>query len=81
MMTGLGYLKLFGYYLRRHEDYHWSEGSEIPPVGGLGFIGYLGMMSATLYGDLGPTFANIMIGVMSALVAACFRSAPPPVLP
>lgn len=104
MMTGLGYLKLFGYYLKLHEDYHWSEGSEIPPgdssersagrrrfdvfshiarsewdtlfffygvimaVGGLGFIGYLGMMSATLYGDLGPTFANIMIGVMSALV-------------
>ena len=26
------------------------------------------MMSATLYGDLGPTFANVMIGVISALV-------------
>lgn len=38
----------------------------IMAVGGLGFIGYLGMMSATLYGDLGPTFANVMIGVISA---------------
>ncbi|WP_152206493.1 sodium:proton antiporter NhaD [Marinobacter changyiensis] len=100
MMTGLGYLKLFGFYLKRHEEYHWSESYETPPgdssegrgfnvfshiaraewdtlfffygvimaVGGLGFIGYLGMISATLYGDLGPTFANVMIGVISALV-------------
>ncbi|QCF27182.1 sodium:proton antiporter NhaD [Hydrocarboniclastica marina] len=40
----------------------------IMAVGGLGFIGYLGMMSATLYGELGPTIANVLIGVMSALV-------------
>ncbi len=40
----------------------------IMAVGGLGFIGYLGMISATLYGDLGPTVANVMIGVISALV-------------
>jgi len=105
MMTGLGYLKIFGFYLKRHEEYHWNEGSESPPgdssgdrthgrrafdvfshiarsewdtlfffygvimaVGGLGFIGYLGMISATLYGDLGPTAANTMVGVISALV-------------
>ncbi len=100
MMTGLGYLKLFGYYLKRHEEYRWNENYETPPgdrskersfnvfshiaraewdtlfffygvimaVGGLGFIGYLGMLSATLYGDLGPTFANVMVGVISALV-------------
>lgn len=37
-------------------------------VGGLGFIGYLGMMSAALYGELGPTFANVLIGIISALV-------------
>ncbi len=100
MMTGLGYLKIFGFYLKRHEEYRWDESSETPPgesseghgfnvfshiaraewdtlfffygvimaVGGLGFIGYLGVMSATLYGDLGPTFANVMVGVISALV-------------
>ncbi|MFL1403865.1 sodium:proton antiporter NhaD [Marinobacter sp. M1N3S26] len=100
MMTGLAYLKIFGYFLKRHEEYQWQESSETPPgdssgehgfdvfahiarsewdtlfffygvilaVGGLGFIGYLGLMSNTLYVDLGPTAANVMIGVISALV-------------
>ncbi len=100
MMTGLAYLKIFGYFLKRHEEYQWQESSETPPgdsssehsfdvfahiarsewdtlfffygvilaVGGLGFIGYLGLMSNTLYVDLGPTTANVMIGVISSLV-------------
>ena len=37
-------------------------------VGGLGFIGYLDLTSAYLYGQLGPTIANILVGIMSALV-------------
>jgi len=37
-------------------------------VGGLGFIGYLDQTSVYLYGQLGPTIANILVGVMSALV-------------
>jgi NhaD family Na+/H+ antiporter len=37
-------------------------------VGGLGFIGYLEHASVYLYGQLGPTIANILVGVMSALV-------------
>lgn len=37
-------------------------------VGGLGFVGYLEHTSAYLYGQLGPTIANILVGVMSALV-------------
>ena len=37
-------------------------------VGGLGFIGYLEHTSAYLYGELGPTVANILVGVISALV-------------
>lgn len=37
-------------------------------VGGLGFIGYLDLTSAYLYGQLGPTIANILIGLISALV-------------
>ena len=37
-------------------------------VGGLGFIGYLDHLSGYLYGELGPTVANIMVGVISALV-------------
>jgi NhaD family Na+/H+ antiporter len=37
-------------------------------VGGLGFIGYLEMASNALYISAGPTFANIAVGVMSAIV-------------
>jgi len=37
-------------------------------VGGLGFIGYLGMASEAMYVDWGPTSANITVGVLSAIV-------------
>jgi len=37
-------------------------------VGGLGFIGYLSMLSQALYGGWGATDANIAIGVISAIV-------------
>jgi NhaD family Na+/H+ antiporter len=37
-------------------------------VGGLGFIGYLGMISTLMYVDMGPTFANVMVGILSAIV-------------
>ncbi len=37
-------------------------------VGGLGFIGYLGMISQVIYGDWGATHANIAIGLISAVV-------------
>ncbi len=37
-------------------------------VGGLGVIGYLGLMSKALYVGLGPTAANTIIGLMSAIV-------------
>jgi Na+/H+ antiporter NhaD/arsenite permease-like protein len=37
-------------------------------VGGLGFIGYLSSLSIFIYGELGPTVANILVGLVSALV-------------
>jgi NhaD family Na+/H+ antiporter len=37
-------------------------------VGGLGFLGYLSMASEFFYGELGPTNANIIVGVLSAIV-------------
>jgi len=37
-------------------------------VGGLGYIGYLELTSQVLYGDYGPTLANIAAGVISAVV-------------
>jgi len=113
MMTGLGVLKIYGFFIRRHEI---REGStqvtgmlesgmgidkdqllrEFKPrhrpfdifismkraewdtlmffygvvvaVGGLGTIGYLALVSQFMYGDLGPTTANILVGVLSAIV-------------
>jgi NhaD family Na+/H+ antiporter len=98
MMTGLGYLKFFGYYLRiTHQpkvadtSAHGVAGDVaafdsfrevarvewdtllfffgvIMCVGGLSFIGYLAGVSAYFYGELGPTTANILVGILSAVV-------------
>ena len=37
-------------------------------VGGLGFIGYLTLVSEFLYDGLGPTIANSIVGILSAIV-------------
>ncbi len=37
-------------------------------VGGLGFIGYLSVISETLYSQWDPTWANSAVGVLSAIV-------------
>ena len=109
MMTGLGLLKFYGYFLRRSElktqDYsipdEFSVDKElieryykpkerafdifisikraewdtlmffygvVMSVGGLGMIGYLTLSSHLMYGELGSTSANILVGVLSAIV-------------
>jgi len=103
MMTGLAYLKLYGYYLkkthkkvgeeprRRRGDEGQEIGDTVPfdifnsiaraewdtlmffygvilCVGGLGFIGYLAMVSNTMYTGWGATPANVMVGILSAIV-------------
>ncbi len=37
-------------------------------VGGLGYIGYLELLSGAMYDTLGPTTANILVGLISAVV-------------
>lgn len=37
-------------------------------VSGLGFMGYLSMTSEVIYGELGPTVANTLVGIMSAII-------------
>jgi len=109
MMTGMGLLKFYGYYLRMHEkkeqDYNISgpesfEMDEIAHlvkpkhkpfdifismkraewdtlmffygvvlcVGGLGTLGYLAVVSELMYVGLGATWANILVGILSAIV-------------
>ncbi|MBV34237.1 MAG: sodium:proton antiporter [Rickettsiales bacterium] len=96
MMLGLGFLKVYGFFLRQKQKKVTEENptsvsarrpydifdriaqSEwdtlfffygvILAVGGLGFLGYLGMASSYLYGELGATPANILVGVLSSLV-------------
>lgn len=100
MMTGLGYLKFFAYYLksthyrdavygRRDTDGLMEDAvpfnifnelaraewdtlmffyGVILCVGGLGFIGYLGLASHVMYVEWGPTYANVMVGLLSAIV-------------
>ena len=98
MMTGLMYLKFFGFYLSKthvktvHDTEHYGSVGDVQPfdsfrevarvewdtllfffgvimcVGGLGFIGYLEHLSSFFYGELGPTTANVLVGVLSAVV-------------
>jgi Na+/H+ antiporter NhaD/arsenite permease-like protein len=37
-------------------------------VGGLGTLGYLSLLSGSLYSGLGPTVANVMVGLLSAVI-------------
>ncbi|MEX2132155.1 MAG: sodium:proton antiporter NhaD [Pseudohongiellaceae bacterium] len=98
MMTGMGALKVFGYYLKKTHKPHPLDSEEygqvgdvaafdsfrmiaraewdtllfffgvIMCVGALGFIGYLSLASQWMYVDLGPTLANSLVGVLSAIV-------------
>ena len=93
MLTGLGYLQFFGFFLRRTEG-SASDNDDIVTapfdifskiaqaewdtllffygvvlcVGGLGFIGYLSVASDVMYNQWGPTYANVAVGVLSAIV-------------
>jgi NhaD family Na+/H+ antiporter len=40
----------------------------IMSVGGLAFIGYLAHVSGYLYVELGPTTANVLVGILSAII-------------
>ena len=89
MMTGLGYLMVVSYFVkRRHNPSEpTSEGFDIfkkvanaewdtllfffgviVSVGGLGFIGYLALVSEAMYVQLGATYSNVLVGILSAII-------------
>jgi NhaD family Na+/H+ antiporter len=108
MMTGLGLLQFFGYFLRKtlpgslarkramaeregDQERIRSLGQIVPfdvfnriaraewdtllffygvvmCVGGLGYIGYLEMLSTSLYTNGNPTVANVVLGLMSSVI-------------
>jgi NhaD family Na+/H+ antiporter len=97
MLSGLGLLQIFAYYLKETGEYTRFSNSprkEVTPVpydifskiaraewdtlfffygvilsvGGLGFLGYLTLLSNTIYGEWGATNANIAVGIMSAVI-------------
>jgi len=69
--VGAGYVS-YGLVAREVERVEWDTllffFGVIMCVGGLSFIGYLEHVSAYIYGELGPTTANVLVGVMSAIV-------------
>ena len=88
MMTGLGYLMIFSYFVKRSDpSEELSERFDlfkmvsraewdtllfffgvIVSVGGLGFMGYLALVSEAMYVELGATYANVLVGILSAIV-------------
>lgn len=89
MMSGLGLLGFFGFYLKAkgetssQTDGPFSLFSKVARaewdtllffygvlmcVGGLSVFGYLEVASKFMYEDLGTTNANILVGVLSAIV-------------
>ena len=88
MMTGLGYLMIFSYFVKRIDPseelserfdlFRMVSRAEwdtllfffgvIVSVGGLGFMGYLALVSEAMYVELGATYANVLVGILSAIV-------------
>ncbi|NOY62321.1 MAG: sodium:proton antiporter [Gammaproteobacteria bacterium] len=109
MMTGLGLLKIYGYFIKRGEDelpqlsletvnqakalgldQHYKPRQRrfdifismkrvewdtllffygvILCVGGLSTLGYLAILSDAIYNGLGATWANVLVGILSAIV-------------
>ena len=104
MLTGLGYLQVFGFFLKKtaHREVSIADDAEeadkegqigspvafdvfnpiaraewdtllffygvVACVGGLGFLGYLGMASDIMYNQWGASSANIAVGILSAII-------------
>ena len=89
MMTGLGYLMVVGYFVKRRDNLSEPTSERfdvfrkianaewdtllfffgvIVSVGGIGFMGYLALVSEAMYVQLGATYANVLVGILSAII-------------
>ncbi|GAB4361004.1 MAG: sodium:proton antiporter NhaD [Methylohalobius crimeensis] len=84
MMMGLVFLMFYAYRLRRSKpeksfdifhqvrDVEWDTllffFGVVFAVGGLRYLGFLTLASHTIYAGMGPTHANILAGLLSAVV-------------
>jgi Na+/H+ antiporter NhaD/arsenite permease-like protein len=74
MMTGLGLLHIGRYFIRIDElsEIDWDTllffYGVILCVGALGTFGYLALLSELSYVQLGPTVANVLVGLASAVI-------------
>ena len=89
MMTGLGVLSIYGYFLKKKEQSDNSNEKAfnifntvskaewdtlfffygvLMCVGGLSAFGYMSLAATYMYGDLGASTANILVGILSAIV-------------
>ncbi|MCK5830209.1 MAG: sodium:proton antiporter NhaD [Methylococcales bacterium] len=84
MMLGMSVLMIYGYSINKLytneefdvfnevRDAEWDTlfffFGVVFAVGGLGYIGYLELLSGAMYDGLGDTTANILVGVISAIV-------------
>ena len=89
MMTGLGVLSIFGFYLKKKESSLTTGDSKfdifrkvsraewdtllffygvLMCVGGLSAFGYMALTADFMYVGLGASTANILVGILSAIV-------------
>ncbi len=84
MMVGLSVLMIYGFSINKLysgesfdifdkvRDAEWDTlfffFGVVFAVGGLGYIGYLELISSAMYDGLGDTTANIFVGIISAIV-------------
>ncbi len=85
MMTGLGVLSVYGFFLKKRESdgkgfnifdkvakAEWDTllffYGVLMCVGGLSAFGYMALTASYMYGDLGASTANILVGILSAIV-------------
>ena len=81
MMLGLAYLQIFSYFIKQKESFDIFKHIEhvewdtllffygvMLCIGALATLGYLELVSHYLYGSLGSTVTNVLLGALAAII-------------